>query len=60
MILYTTKKKKPLLIEISYGFANSGYDDCPGYWDEQLKWHGGKFNPYGWMIDLVLKQVNEK
>ena len=54
------EKKKPLLIEISYGFANSGYDDCPGYWDEQLKWHGGKFNPYGWMIDLVLKQVNEK
>ena len=46
---------QPLLIEISYGFANAGYDDCPGYWDEQLVWHEGKFNPYGWMVDLILK-----
>lgn len=48
----------PLLIEISYGFANAGYDDCPGYWDEQMNWHEGTFNPYGWMVDLILK--NEK
>lgn len=46
----------PLLIEISFGFANAGYDDCPGYWDEQLNWHEGAFNPYGWMIDLMLKK----
>ncbi len=50
--------RKPLLIEISYGFANAGYNECPGYWDEQLNWHQGKFNPYGWMVDLVLKQAN--
>ena len=50
------KKNKPLLIEISYGFANAGYDDCPGYWDEQMNWHEGTFNPYGWMIDLMLKK----
>jgi hypothetical protein len=49
---------KPLLIEISYGFANAGYDACVGYWDEQMNWYGGTFNPYGWMVDLVLK--NEK
>jgi glutathione synthase/RimK-type ligase-like ATP-grasp enzyme len=54
------KNKKPLLIEISYGFANAGYDDCPGYWDEQLNWHEGKFNPYGWMVDVVLKQAHGK
>lgn len=47
---------QPLLIEISYGFANAGYDDCPGYWDEQLHWHEGKFNPYGWMVDLMLNK----
>jgi glutathione synthase/RimK-type ligase-like ATP-grasp enzyme len=50
------KNNKPLLIEISYGFANAGYDDCPGYWDEQLVWHEGPFNPYGWMVDLILKK----
>jgi glutathione synthase/RimK-type ligase-like ATP-grasp enzyme len=54
------ENKIPLLIEISYGFANAGYNDCPGYWDENLVWYEGKFNPYGWMVDLVLKQSNEK
>ncbi|MDD2674382.1 MAG: hypothetical protein PHF81_05830 [Flavobacterium sp.] len=49
------KNNAPLLIEISYGFANAGYDDCPGYWDENLNWHEGKFNPYGWMVDLMIK-----
>ena len=44
----------PLIIEISYGFSPSGYFDCPGYWDSQLVWHEGKFNPYGWMVDLVV------
>lgn len=46
---------KPLLIEISYGFANAGYDACVGYWDEQMNWYEGKFNPYGWMVDLILQ-----
>lgn len=49
------QNNNPLLIEVSYGFANAGYDDCPGYWDEDLVWHEGKFNPYGWMVDLMLK-----
>lgn len=47
--------KNPLLIEISYGFANAGYNDCEGYWDEQMNWYEGKFNPYGWMVDLMIK-----
>jgi glutathione synthase/RimK-type ligase-like ATP-grasp enzyme len=54
------ENKIPLLIEISYGFANAVYNDCPGYWDENLVWYEGKFNPYGWMVDLVLKKTNEK
>lgn len=49
------ENKKPLLIEISYGFANNGYDDCVGYWDDQMNWYEGKFNPYGWMVDLIVK-----
>lgn len=43
----------PLLIEISYGFLPSGYDPCTGYWDRDLNWHEGIFNPYGWMVDLI-------
>lgn len=48
-------QNNPLFIEISYGFTASGYDDCPGYWDNNLNWHEGTFNPQGWMIDLVIK-----
>lgn len=50
----------PRLIEINYGFAPSGYDDCPGYWDQSLTWREGKFNPYGWMVELVLKNVRQQ
>jgi len=49
----------PLLVEINYGFAPNGYDSCPGYWDKDLIWHEGKFNPYGWMVEM-LKISTEK
>jgi hypothetical protein len=48
-------ENNPKLIEISYGFANKVYDPCVGYWDENMNWYEGKFNPYGWMVDLMLK-----
>lgn len=47
------ENKKPLLIEISYGFDSGGYNDCVGYWDVQLNWYEGKFNPYGWIVDMM-------
>lgn len=47
---------KPLIVEISYGFAPVGYDPCPGYWDKDLTWHEGTFNPYGWMVNLTLNK----
>ena len=49
------ENNKPVLIEISYGFANKVYNPCEGYWDDQLNWYEGPFNPYGWMVDLMLK-----
>jgi glutathione synthase/RimK-type ligase-like ATP-grasp enzyme len=48
---------KPLVVEISYGFSMAGYDPCPGYWDSNLHWHQGQFNPYGWMIDDLIKSI---
>jgi len=44
----------PLITEISYGFAAEGYDPCEGYWDKDLTWHEGSFNPYGWMVQILL------
>lgn len=51
------EQNNPLIIEISYGYTASGYDDCPGYWDEDLNWHEGKFNPQEWMVDNILKEI---
>jgi glutathione synthase/RimK-type ligase-like ATP-grasp enzyme len=44
---------KPLLVEISYGFYAPVYYPCTGYWDENLQWYEGSFNPYGWMVELA-------
>ncbi len=50
----------PLILEISYGFVAEGYDPCEGYWDKDLTWHEGSFNPYGWMVEQVLKQAENQ
>jgi hypothetical protein len=52
---FVLDSNKPLLIEISYGFANAGYDACVGYWDEEMNWYEGTFNPYGWMVEMMRK-----
>lgn len=50
----------PLVVEVSYGFNKKGYRDCPGYWTNDLQWHEGKFNPYGWMIEDVIKELQKE
>jgi glutathione synthase/RimK-type ligase-like ATP-grasp enzyme len=51
------EKGNPLIVEISYGFSAAGYDDCPGYWDENIQWIEGKFNPQGWMVEALINSV---
>lgn len=51
----------PLVVEISYCFTSLGvYEKCEGYWDSELNWHEGPFNPYGWMVDTLLKEMNQE
>lgn len=52
---FVFENEKPLIVEISYGFAKYGYVDCTGYWDKDLNWYEGKFSPYGWMVESVLR-----
>jgi hypothetical protein len=54
---YVYENGNPLVVEISYGFSMVGYDPCPGYWDNIMQWHEGKFNPYGWMIDDLVSLI---
>jgi hypothetical protein len=49
------KNNIPKILEVSYGFLREAYYACPGYWDKNIVWHEGKFNPYGWMVESVLR-----
>lgn len=50
---------KPLIVEISYGFAKDAYYKCEGYWTDDMKWHEGEnFDFCGWMVENVIKEVN--
>ncbi|PYE29932.1 RimK-like ATP-grasp domain-containing protein [Idiomarina fontislapidosi] len=44
----------PLVVELSYGFPEKFYDNCQGFWDENLVWHNEKFNPQYWMVENLL------
>ena len=45
------------VLEVSYGFIKEVYDPCTGYWDKELNWYEGKFNPYGWMVEDLVAAV---
>lgn len=48
----------PKIVEISYGFVIEGYDPCAGYWDKDLNWYEGKFDPCGWMVEMMINEKN--
>lgn len=48
------KYNMPLIVEISYGFSIGAYDKCSGYWDEDMFWTEGCFNPQVWMIEGLM------
>lgn len=49
--------ENPRIVEISYAFVERGYDPCPGFWDSDLNWHEGKFNPQEFMVDDFIKSI---
>ena len=50
---------KIYVIEVSFGFIKEVYDPCTGYWDRDLSWHEGSFNPYGWMVEDLLRSIGK-
>lgn len=57
---FVYQNETPMVVEISYGFVQSGYDKCPGYWDIDMKWHEGQFDPCEWMVDVVQRQITDR
>ena len=48
---------KTYVLEVSYGFLKEVYDPCTGFWDKNLNWHEGNFNPYGWMVEDIRNSI---
>lgn len=49
------KDNKPLIVEISYGYAVAAYDKCQGWWDKEMNWHPGEcFDFCGWMVENLI------
>ncbi len=60
---YVFDSHGPLLVEMSYAFPSfpkSLCRDCPGYWDEQLGWHEGKFYPEWFMIEDFIRSLETR
>jgi len=51
------------IVELCYGFGTHGILNAPGYWSDDMQWHGGNgFDFCGWMVEEVLakKIINEE
>jgi len=48
---------RPMIVEISYGSGTAPEYYHHGYWDHDMNYYPGKFDPYGWMVDNVLELV---
>lgn len=51
---------EPLIVEISYGFGYHEDQFKHGYWDEKLNFYPGPFDPYGWMVEGVIEELNSR
>jgi glutathione synthase/RimK-type ligase-like ATP-grasp enzyme len=55
------KNNVPLIIEISYGYTASAYDQCEGYWDKEMNWHAGQnFDFCGWMVENLITGIENE
>ena len=57
---FVIRDGEPLIVEVSYGF---GYDEDQfnhGYWDENMHFYPGTFEPYGWMVENVIEKIKNK
>ena len=53
---YLQKGSEYTLIEISYGFIKNLYENCEGYWTEDLKWHNEDVKPELFIIEMLLSE----
>jgi len=44
------------IVEISYGFTESAYLSCPGYWLSTMEWVPAQVSPSAWIIENALSR----
>jgi glutathione synthase/RimK-type ligase-like ATP-grasp enzyme len=51
-----SEQNTPLITEMSYAF---GFDEGENYayWDSEMNWHEGIFNPFGWMVENMIRDI---
>lgn len=49
----------PVIGEISYAFSLEAYEECSGWWDADLTWHSGRFQPQVFMIEDMLARIED-
>lgn len=47
------------IIEFCFGFFTDTLKPCPGYWNSELQWTPGPFDPYGWVVETMLQRQRE-
>ena len=52
------RERQPWILEVSYGFVRETCQHCIGYWDRKLRWHPGKFDHQGWMVEEVCRKID--
>ena len=54
--VFDNKDNNPKIVEVSFGYAVNAYDNCEGYWTEDMQWHqGSHFDFCGWMVEDLIK-----
>jgi hypothetical protein len=54
------REHRPRVLEVSFGFVPKLVFDCPGYWDEELRFVEGHFWPQDAMLDDVVSAIGAR
>lgn len=46
------------IVEVSYGYSPRAYDDCDGFWTDDLVWHDERVLFEKWMVEMIVKCSN--
>jgi hypothetical protein len=57
---FVLRNEEPVIVEVSYGFGYPKDQFEVGYWDADLRYHPGNFNPFGWIVDGVIQAIRDR